>query len=94
MPRGGHVFAAPVGASIILSTCAASAPLPCSYPGQGGGAAIAQTLFGDGAPGGRLTQTLYPASFIANASFLDYDMAPGANSSFLPSQAYPGRTHR
>lgn len=58
------------------------------YPGQSGGQAIAEILFGDWNPSGRLTQTIYPSSFTEKVSMLDMNMRPNTTS------GYPGRTHR
>ncbi|EFJ18924.1 hypothetical protein SELMODRAFT_419541 [Selaginella moellendorffii] len=57
------------------------------YPGEAGGAAIAQVLFGDHNPGGRLPVTWYPESF-TGITMLDMNMRPDA------SRGYPGRTYR
>ncbi|XP_044952379.1 probable beta-D-xylosidase 7 isoform X1 [Hordeum vulgare subsp. vulgare] len=57
------------------------------YPGQAGGIAIAQVLFGDHNPGGRLPVTWYPKEFTAVPMT---DMRMRAD----PSTGYPGRTYR
>jgi hypothetical protein len=49
--------------------------------------AIAQTLFGDNNPSGRLTQTFYDQSFVEAVSMADMRMRPDG-------QGYPGRTYR
>ena len=58
------------------------------YPGQAGGTAIAETLWGLHAPAGRLTQTWYPAEYIDQVSMFDMNMRPNATA------GTPGRGHR
>ncbi|XP_051196138.1 probable beta-D-xylosidase 7 [Lolium perenne] len=57
------------------------------YPGQAGGIAIAQVLFGEHNPGGRLPVTWYPKEF---TSVPMTDMRMRAD----PATGYPGRTYR
>eukprot|EP00249_Psilotum_nudum_P013885 c24568_g1_i1 orf=97-2478(+) len=57
------------------------------YPGQAGGQAIAEVIFGDYNPGGRLPVTWYPQSFV-QVPMTDMNMRPD------PSRGYPGRTYR
>ncbi|KFK25328.1 hypothetical protein AALP_AA8G098500 [Arabis alpina] len=57
------------------------------YPGETGGQALAEIIFGDFNPGGRLPMTWYPESF---AKVPMSDMHMRANS----SRGYPGRTYR
>lgn len=57
------------------------------YPGGAGGAAIAETIFGDHNPGGRLPVTWYPQDF-TKIPMTDMRMRPQSNS------GYPGRTYR
>jgi len=58
------------------------------YPGQAGGQALAQILFGDVSPSGRLTTTVYPQSFASKVAIEDMRMRSD------PSTSYPGRTYR
>ncbi|XP_051139873.1 probable beta-D-xylosidase 7 [Andrographis paniculata] len=57
------------------------------YPGQAGGRAIAQVIFGDHNPGGKLPITWYPKDFI-KIPMTDMRMRPD------PRTGYPGRTYR
>ncbi|KAJ6791792.1 beta-D-xylosidase 4-like [Iris pallida] len=58
------------------------------YPGEAGGGAIADVIFGAFNPSGRLPVTWYPESFADNVSMTDMRMRPD------PSTGYPGRTYR
>jgi hypothetical protein len=58
------------------------------YPGQSGGDAIAQVIFGDYSPAGRLPYTIYPGSFVTQVPMYDMGMRPNATSN------NPGRTYR
>ncbi|OMO94253.1 hypothetical protein COLO4_16443 [Corchorus olitorius] len=57
------------------------------YPGEAGGQALAEIVFGDHNPGGRLPVTWYPQSFTITPMT---DMRMRA----APSSGYPGRTYR
>ncbi|OWM66171.1 hypothetical protein CDL15_Pgr013388 [Punica granatum] len=57
------------------------------YPGEAGGKAPAEVVFGDFNPGGRLPMTWYPESF-TRAPMSDMNMRAD------PSRGYPGRTYR
>eukprot|EP00301_Raphidiophrys_heterophryoidea_P004573 c11982_g1_i1.p1 GENE.c11982_g1_i1~~c11982_g1_i1.p1 ORF type:complete len:491 (+),score=132.50 c11982_g1_i1:1096-2568(+) len=70
------------------SAACVSAIIWIGYPGQSGGQAIAEALFGELNPSGRLTQTFYPASFVDQVSMFDMGMRPNS------SNGNPGRTHR
>jgi beta-D-xylosidase 4 len=56
------------------------------YAGQAGGLAIANVIFGQYNPAGRLPMTIYPASYVNSVSMFDMRMRPSAES--------PGRTYR
>ncbi|KAK9284290.1 hypothetical protein L1049_023460 [Liquidambar formosana] len=57
------------------------------YPGEAGGKALAEVIFGDFNPGGRVPMTWYPESF---TKVLMTNMNMRAD----PSHGYPGRTYR
>ncbi|KAG2705162.1 hypothetical protein I3760_05G039600 [Carya illinoinensis] len=58
------------------------------YPGEAGGAAIADVIFGYFNPSGRLPMTWYPQSFADKVPMTNMNMRPD------PSKGYPGRTYR
>ncbi|XP_057966666.1 probable beta-D-xylosidase 2 [Malania oleifera] len=58
------------------------------YPGQAGGAAIADVLFGTTNPGGKLPMTWYPQGYLSGVPMTTMDMRSS------PSKGYPGRTYR
>ncbi|XP_077218491.1 putative beta-D-xylosidase 2 [Tasmannia lanceolata] len=58
------------------------------YPGQAGGRAIADVVFGKFNPGGKLPVTWYPQAYVEKVPMTNMDMR--AN----PSKGYPGRTYR
>ncbi len=61
------------------------------YPGQSGGQAIAQVIFGDVSPAGRLPHTIYPAEYInqismeGNQLICSYHFSLHGISLFTPS---------
>lgn len=79
------------GGAVDLSTVRATpnvgAIVWCGYPGQSGGQAMTDVLFGAYNPGGRLPYTIYPAAF-TNTSMFDRHMRPNTTS------GNPGRTYR
>ncbi|KAF3786848.1 Beta-xylosidase/alpha-L-arabinofuranosidase 2 [Nymphaea thermarum] len=58
------------------------------YPGEKGGTAIADVIFGKYNPSGRLPVTWYPQSFADKVPMTNMNMRPD------PSTGYPGRTYR
>ncbi|PQQ17521.1 beta-xylosidase/alpha-L-arabinofuranosidase 2 [Prunus yedoensis var. nudiflora] len=58
------------------------------YPGEAGGAAIADVIFGLYNPSGRLPMTWYPQSYVDKVPMTNMNMRPDA------SNGYPGRTYR
>lgn len=64
----------------------AAAILEAWYGGEQAGNAIADVLFGDYNPGGRLPITVYPSSYVEQVEMTDMRMRP--------SGSFPGRTYR
>ncbi|XP_039125595.1 beta-xylosidase/alpha-L-arabinofuranosidase 2-like [Dioscorea cayenensis subsp. rotundata] len=58
------------------------------YPGEAGGAAIADIIFGYYNPSGKLPMTWYPQSYADKVPMNDMRMRPD------PATGYPGRTYR
>lgn len=58
------------------------------YSSMYAGQAIAETIFGENSPSGRLTQTFYPESFVKNVDMDNMNMYPNNETN------YPGRTYR
>uniref|UniRef100_A0A8H7N899 xylan 1,4-beta-xylosidase n=1 Tax=Bionectria ochroleuca TaxID=29856 RepID=A0A8H7N899_BIOOC len=59
----------------------------CGYPGQSGGKAVIDLIFGLAAPAGRLPVTQYPATYVDAVPPTDMTLRPGQNGT------NPGRTH-
>ncbi|CAK9145207.1 unnamed protein product [Ilex paraguariensis] len=78
----------PVDVSFAKNDPRISAILWVGYPGQAGGAAIADVLFGAHNPGGKLPMTWYPQEYLASVPMTTMDMRSN------PSKDYPGRTYR
>eukprot|EP00252_Welwitschia_mirabilis_P000314 TRINITY_DN1034_c0_g1_i7.p1 TRINITY_DN1034_c0_g1~~TRINITY_DN1034_c0_g1_i7.p1 ORF type:complete len:775 (+),score=109.88 TRINITY_DN1034_c0_g1_i7:213-2537(+) len=77
----------PVDVSFAVDDSRISAILWVGYPGEVGGKALAEVIFGDYNPGGRLPMTWYPQDFIKVPMNI-MNMRPD------PSIRYPGRTYR
>ncbi|WOL06055.1 putative beta-D-xylosidase 6 [Canna indica] len=77
----------PVDVSFAKGDPSVGSILWTGYPGEIGGQALAEALFGDFNPSGRLPVTWYPESFTAVPM---NDMHMRAD----PSRGYPGRTYR
>ncbi|KAK9130044.1 hypothetical protein Sjap_010531 [Stephania japonica] len=58
------------------------------YPGEAGGAALADVIFGHYNPSGRLPMTWYPQEFVDKVPMTNMNMRPD------PATGYPGRTYR
>ncbi|XAR53074.1 Non-reducing end alpha-L-arabinofuranosidase [Bertholletia excelsa] len=58
------------------------------YPGEAGGAAMADIIFGYYNPSGRLPMSWYPQSFADKVPMTNMNMRPD------PATGYPGRTYR
>ncbi|KAF2325092.1 hypothetical protein GH714_022731 [Hevea brasiliensis] len=78
----------PIDVSFAMNDPKISAILWAGYPGQSGGAAIADVLFGTTNPGGKLPMTWYPQDYITNLPMTEMAMRSSR------SKGYPGRTYR
>ncbi|KAL8472757.1 hypothetical protein ACS0TY_029833 [Phlomoides rotata] len=77
----------PIDVSFAVRDPRVGSILWIGYPGETGGTALSEIIFGHYNPGGRLTMTWYPESFTSVAM---NDMNMRAD----PSRNYPGRTYR
>ncbi|CAN6233408.1 unnamed protein product [Urochloa humidicola] len=77
----------PVDVSFAKTNPKIGAIVWAGYPGEAGGLAIAQVLFGEHNPGGRLPVTWYPQDF-TKVPMTDMRMRAD------PATGYPGRTYR
>jgi len=73
------------GGAIAIESLKANAPaiVEAFYPGYWGGVAIADVIFGDYNPGGKLPYTIYSKDFVNQVNFLSMNMTDP-----------PGRTYR
>ncbi|PSS06200.1 Beta-D-xylosidase [Actinidia chinensis var. chinensis] len=78
----------PVDVSFAKNDPRIGAIVWAGYPGQAGGAAIADVLFGTHNPGGKLPMTWYPQDYLTKLPMTTMDMRSN------PSKGYPGRTYR
>ena len=79
-----------VDLTVPKSLSQVGAILWCGYPGQAGGQALADVIFGVFNPSGRLPYTIHDADFPSQVSMIDMNMRPSNN----PSTPNPGRTYR
>ncbi|KAK2374029.1 putative beta-D-xylosidase [Trifolium repens] len=77
----------PLDVSFAESNQLIASILWVGYPGEAGGKALAEIIFGEFNPAGRLPMTWYPESF-TNVPMNDMGMRAD------PSRGYPGRTYR
>ncbi|KAK7280258.1 hypothetical protein RJT34_25320 [Clitoria ternatea] len=80
--------AGPIDISFTKSVSNIGGILWVGYPGQAGGDAIAQVIFGDYNPGGRSPFTWYPQSYVDQVPMTDMNMRANGSRNF------PGRTYR
>ncbi|MBA0563050.1 hypothetical protein Golob_008056 [Gossypium lobatum] len=78
----------PIDVSFAKNDPRIGAILWAGYPGQAGGAAIADVLYGTTNPGGKLPMTWYPQDYISNLAMTDMAMRSSRHGN------YPGRTYR
>lgn len=78
----------PIDVTFAKNDPRVAAILWAGYPGQAGGAAIADVLFGTTNPGGKLPMTWYPQEYVERVPMTNMEMR--AN----PGNRYPGRTYR
>ncbi|OMO63382.1 hypothetical protein COLO4_32521 [Corchorus olitorius] len=80
--------AGPIDISFAKNMSKIGGILWVGYPGQAGGEAIAQVIFGDYNPGGRSPFTWYPQEYADEVPMSDMNMRANTSTNF------PGRTYR
>ncbi|XWS46568.1 hypothetical protein CRYUN_Cryun14cG0079000 [Craigia yunnanensis] len=78
----------PIDVSFAKNDPRIAAILWAGYPGQAGGAAIANVLYGTTNPEGKLPMTWYPQDYVSTLPMIDMAMRSS------PNKNYPGRTYR
>lgn len=78
----------PVDVSAIKANPDVNAIMWCGYPGQSGGDAIADVIFGKVNPSGKLSMTWYPEELTKQVAITDMGMRPNQKT------GNPGRTYR
>jgi hypothetical protein len=78
----------PLDISAVKANDDVAAILWCGYPGQSGGASIADAVFGTVNPSGRLSMTWYPEELTKQVPITDMGMRPNK------ATGNPGRTYR
>eukprot|EP01059_Diplonema_ambulator_P010168 TRINITY_DN20168_c0_g1_i2.p1 TRINITY_DN20168_c0_g1~~TRINITY_DN20168_c0_g1_i2.p1 ORF type:complete len:489 (+),score=84.21 TRINITY_DN20168_c0_g1_i2:287-1753(+) len=90
--KGPCIVVVMAGGSVDISIARdleeVDAVLWVGYPGQSGGTAIAETIFGDNNPSGRLPHTQYYKNYTIGLPMTDMSMRP------VPHTRNPGRTYR
>ncbi|KAH0856140.1 hypothetical protein HID58_084401 [Brassica napus] len=76
----------PIDVSLAKNNPRVAAIIWAGYPGQAGGAAIADIIFGAVSPGGKLPMTWYPQDYVVKV--------PMTLMAMRASGDYPGRTYR
>ncbi|CAN6467854.1 unnamed protein product [Victoria cruziana] len=76
----------PVDLSFAKNEPKVAGILWAGYPGQAGGAAIADVIFGASNPGGKLPMTWYPQEYVTRV--------PMTSMNMRATGGYPGRTYR
>ena len=93
--RGPCVLVIMSGGGVDVGAAARAAAtggiIAAGFLGGDGAPALVDTLFGDSAPAGRLSQTWYAADFVDAVSMFEMGVRPGPSA--FPPGTTPGRTH-